>query len=303
MTSSLPTFLMPVRYKSMANIIQYRHSERADRFGGISEEMSRCPPMPLRATARLTRHDGFSLVELSIVLVILGLLTGGILTGQNLIRAAELRKLVTDFNVYRTAVHTFRDKYFALPGDMANATDFWGIAAGSTGNDFTCYNSESTTATCNGNNDGMLPCQSDADQCNETGRAAQHLGLSGLLPGSYNGKIYGTALPKQYYISSFDALMNFRTITPTYTVPNLQRLGILYRTTDGTGILIPEEAWNIDTKIDDGDADRGEFLAKNQVAGTAVSGCVSGAVTVTDDSANYELTSTNSDCTPVFLMR
>ena len=42
--------------------------------------------------------QGFSLVELSIVLVILGLLTGGILAGQNLIRAAELRAVTTQIN-------------------------------------------------------------------------------------------------------------------------------------------------------------------------------------------------------------
>jgi prepilin-type N-terminal cleavage/methylation domain-containing protein len=57
----------------------------------------------------------FSLVELSIVLVILGLLTGGILTGQNLIRAAELRAVVTEFNRYQTAVRTFEDKYSPFP--------------------------------------------------------------------------------------------------------------------------------------------------------------------------------------------
>ncbi|PZP83692.1 MAG: type II secretion system protein, partial [Azospirillum brasilense] len=56
---------------------------------------------------------GFSLVELSIVLVILGLLTGGILGGQSLIRAAELRTISTDANRYITAAQTFRDKYFA----------------------------------------------------------------------------------------------------------------------------------------------------------------------------------------------
>ena len=49
----------------------------------------------------------FSLVELSIVLVILGLLTGGILAGQNLIRAAELRSVITEFKTYQTAVMTF----------------------------------------------------------------------------------------------------------------------------------------------------------------------------------------------------
>ena len=72
-------------------------------------------------------RSGFSLVELSIVLVILGLLTGGILAGQNLIRAAELRSVTTQFQNYHAAVMTFRDKYFALPGDMANAEDFWGL--------------------------------------------------------------------------------------------------------------------------------------------------------------------------------
>ncbi|MBY6117485.1 prepilin-type N-terminal cleavage/methylation domain-containing protein [Mameliella alba] len=72
-------------------------------------------------------RSGFSLVELSIVLVILGLLIGGVLTGQNLIRAAELRSVMTEFKTYQTAVMTFRDKYFALPRDMTNATDFfWG---------------------------------------------------------------------------------------------------------------------------------------------------------------------------------
>ena len=74
--------------------------------------------------ASRTIDKGFSLVELSIVLVILGLLIGGILTGQSLIRAAELRSVTTQYQGYVTAVNTFRDKYFALPGDMPNAIDF-----------------------------------------------------------------------------------------------------------------------------------------------------------------------------------
>jgi prepilin-type N-terminal cleavage/methylation domain-containing protein len=72
-------------------------------------------------------QSAFSLVELSIVLVILGLLVGGVLMGQSLIRAAELRRVVTDYNKYTTAVQSFRDKYFALPGDMTNAQNFWGV--------------------------------------------------------------------------------------------------------------------------------------------------------------------------------
>jgi len=55
----------------------------------------------------MCRRHGFSLVELSIVLVILGLLTGGILGGQSLIRAAELRSIASDLFRYGTAVNSF----------------------------------------------------------------------------------------------------------------------------------------------------------------------------------------------------
>lgn len=73
-------------------------------------------------------RSGFSLVELSIVLVILGLLTGGVLGGRALIRAAELRAITQEKEAFVTAVNTFRAKYNALPGDMRNATQFWGRA-------------------------------------------------------------------------------------------------------------------------------------------------------------------------------
>lgn len=57
----------------------------------------------------------FSLVELSIVLVILGLLVGGILAGRALIHASELRGVHTEFNQYKTAVMAFRNKYLLYP--------------------------------------------------------------------------------------------------------------------------------------------------------------------------------------------
>jgi prepilin-type N-terminal cleavage/methylation domain-containing protein len=82
--------------------------------------------MVLRAPIRNTR--GFTLVELSIVLVILGLLAGGVLAGQGLIRAAELRSITTDQQRFLIAIRAFRDQYRSLPGDMPNATLVWGGA-------------------------------------------------------------------------------------------------------------------------------------------------------------------------------
>lgn len=71
-------------------------------------------------------RQGFTLIELSIVLVIIGLIVGGVLVGQDLIRAAEIRATVGQIEKYNSAVNTFRTKYNGIPGDLsaANATAF-----------------------------------------------------------------------------------------------------------------------------------------------------------------------------------
>lgn len=66
----------------------------------------------------LMNRSGFTLVELSIVLVIIGLLAAGILVGKDLIHAARVRAQVSQLTKYSTAVHTFRSKYNGLPGDL-----------------------------------------------------------------------------------------------------------------------------------------------------------------------------------------
>lgn len=61
---------------------------------------------------------GFTLIELSIVLVIIGLIVGGVLVGQDLIRAAGVRATISQIEKYQTAANTFRGKYGYLPGDI-----------------------------------------------------------------------------------------------------------------------------------------------------------------------------------------
>jgi len=65
-----------------------------------------------------TPSSGFTLIELSIVLVIIGLIVGGVLVGQDLITAARIRAQISQIEKYNTAVNTFRVKYNAIPGDM-----------------------------------------------------------------------------------------------------------------------------------------------------------------------------------------
>src|SRR2546422_2324011 len=65
------------------------------------------------------RRQGFTLVEIAIVLVIIGLLLGGILKGQELINSAKVKNLANDFRVIPTYIYAYQDKFKALPGDDA----------------------------------------------------------------------------------------------------------------------------------------------------------------------------------------
>ena len=67
---------------------------------------------------RCACRDGFTLIELSIVLVIVGLLVGGVLVGQDLIRAAKIRSQIGQIEQFTLASQAFRLKYDSKPGDM-----------------------------------------------------------------------------------------------------------------------------------------------------------------------------------------
>ena len=67
-------------------------------------------------------QTGFTLIEIAIVLVIIGLLLGGVLKGQELINSAKVKNLANDMRAIQTAVFAFQDKYKALPGDYLAAT-------------------------------------------------------------------------------------------------------------------------------------------------------------------------------------
>jgi prepilin-type N-terminal cleavage/methylation domain-containing protein len=85
-----------------------------------------------------SQQSGFTLVEIAIVLVIIGLLLGGILKGQELINSAKVKNLANDFRTIPTYIYAFQDKYKALPGDDAQVgthiTGATGAAAANLGN-------------------------------------------------------------------------------------------------------------------------------------------------------------------------
>ena len=246
---------------------------------------------------------GFSLVELSIVLVILGLLVGGILAGQSLIRASELRAVSSEYARYTTALHAFRDKYFQLPGDMNNAESFWTQLSAVNS---TCRDTPSTTtATCNGDGDGSIEIASTRSR--EIFRAWQHLANAGLIEGSYSGswdgsnswnvdrdnspysKLNGAAYG---FVSRNDAiatggfysLMFFPNGMHWLTLGTPLSASYLLPAT-----LKPEEAWNIDTKGDDGLPGQGRITTMSG----AYQSCASSSVA---SSATYQLNVTSKAC-------
>jgi len=96
------------------------------------------------------RQKGFTLVEIAIVLVIIGLLLGGILKGQEMITQAKIKNVIADFSGISAAYHGYQDRYRAIPGDDPNAATRWTtptVAVAGNGNGIVAGKYNSTTAT------------------------------------------------------------------------------------------------------------------------------------------------------------
>jgi prepilin-type N-terminal cleavage/methylation domain-containing protein len=79
---------------------------------------------------QMKKQSGFTLIELAIVLVIIGLLLGGVLKGQELINSAKIKNVVNDFNSTSAAIYGYQDRYKQLPGDDPGTAARWPVATG-----------------------------------------------------------------------------------------------------------------------------------------------------------------------------
>jgi len=137
---------------------------------------------------RNSTEAGFTLVEIAIVLVIIGLLLGGILKGQEMITQAKIKNIINDFNGVTVAVTSYQDRYRAIPGDDQNATTRW-----------------TTQAPASGNGNGVIAGVYNANDTGGTGGAPantaesnlfwQHLRIAGFVPGLTTGTGSGTPPP------------------------------------------------------------------------------------------------------------
>ena len=107
----------------------------------------------------MKRTQGFTLVEIAIVLVIIGLLLGGILKGQEMITQAKIKNVIADFSGVSAAYHGYVDRYKKIPGDdpcaggavtaaiCGTTTGRWSTASSGNGNGIVAGKYNSTTAT------------------------------------------------------------------------------------------------------------------------------------------------------------
>lgn len=133
------------------------------------------------------QQEGFTLVELSIVLVIIGLIVSGVLVGQDLIKAAEIRSTVGQMESYDSAVNTFNSKFGGLPGDIANPEelpledgDWAGTAGLGDGNRLIEHDPGSCTAGA-------------TEYTGEPAMFWRHLSDAGILGAPIDGPDYSTA--------------------------------------------------------------------------------------------------------------
>lgn len=206
--------------------------------------------------------EGFTLVEIAVALTVIALVIGGIMLGRSLIGSGALRGIIADIHRYQTAVNGFQGKYDALPGDMENATSFWGTDSDGCPSH---ANRVQKTATCNGDGDGQL-----GDANPELFRAWQHLAGAGFINGSFTGVTgagsgYDAVIGENVPIASIEGggyafhpyLGNGYAGDASHYAADYGEATLVFGKEDGTyslydNVLTPADAWNIDGKMDNG---------------------------------------------------
>ena len=219
--------------------------------------------------------QGFTLLELSIVLVIIGLIIGGITVGADMIRSAELSATVSEINKIKISINSYKLKYNAYPGDHKNAFAYWGADCAS------------SAASCNGDGNGDIDNWST-----EVTNIWKHLELAEIIQLEQQdhvarkiSKLGGAATYYIYEDGGYPGTAGARNknalaITESGAQSDSWREG-------GLNAL---EAHQLDTKMDDGVASTGKTTSYNGYSNalSANQSCLT--------SNDYDLTLTELGC-------
>jgi len=218
------------------------------------------------------QKSGFTLIELCIVFLVVGLLVGGILVGGELIRTAEINRIFTETEKYKSAMKTFELKYDSQPGDMADASTYFTE---------TRYGGDNTL---NGNGNGLI-------DLNERYELWHHLSLATMIPdaipgcptcdatlpqNAWSGAHHGNETPgimvpgtasTSYRFTCTQGYGTWSAANPPYLMYTKEGCSLLIAAggsgagmAPNSGILTRTEAAAFDTKYDDGKASDGKLI-------------------------------------------
>lgn len=199
-----------------------------------------------------TKLKAFTLVELAIVLIIVGLITGGVVGAQSLINSANRQAVVKEFKDIELLLRAFKLEYDSLPGDMVDATSFFGTANCGAGG----------SQSCNGDGNNLL----DGSNGIKEGIVAwQHLKISGIAPelnidsgvefdGNTPFYVIGEDLLRSSWNSNSGYLIYWQQPPWSQFTGNMIEFGVPTNNSLNRGgpVMNPKDAKNIDLKLDDG---------------------------------------------------
>ncbi len=213
--------------------------------------------MSWKSGDRMKKQSGFTLIELAIVLVIIGLLLGGVLKGQELINSAKVKNMATDFKNVQVYIYGYQDKFKALPGDDGQvATHLKGATVATTG------------TVSNGVIQGDWDSETGTD---ESVLFWQHVRLANLASGP-------TTVDANFYPKNADGgRFGVQSISGFTSVSNMS--GTYVACSRG---ILGKFAKQLDVSLDDGDGSKGSVRV-------VVKASISDGIAAAVDSSTYDV--------------
>lgn len=227
-----------------------------------------------------TPESGFTLVEIAIVLVIVGLLLGGVLKGQELINNAKVKNIIQQTDGIKSAFYAFQDRYRGIPGDYARAIA--NVGPGTAPN-----------LVVNGDGGGTVAAGV------EVGQVWLQLGTANLLQGEFDG---ATETPNTTWQCTVTGGVSGCPVNPfggniklTYGSLAVPSAALTHELTTGRYIPVSLVA-EIDRKVDDGNPGTGTFVFGNSGGAAPLATCVDVAATPTV----WDIAANSNDCGGLF---